>query len=90
VNAVYDADADRYQAVRDPSSTARMPDFFELDLRADKRWTYQSWMLSLYLEVQNATNRKNAEAPAYNYDYTQRGWSTGLPLYPSFGIRAEY
>jgi len=47
-------------------------------------------MLSLYLEVQNATNRKNAEAPAYNYDYTQRGWSTGLPLYPSFGIRAEY
>ena len=90
VNAVYDADADRYQAVRDPSSSARMPDFFELDLRADKRWTYQSWMLSLYLEVQNATNRKNAEAPAYNYDYTQRGWSTGLPLYPSFGIRAEY
>jgi TonB family protein len=90
VGAVYDADADRYANVQDPSSRARMPDFFQLDLRADKRWTYRTWMLSLYLEVQNATNRKNAEDVAYNYDYTQRGWATGLPLYPSFGLRAEY
>jgi TonB family protein len=90
VGAVFDADADRYQAVEDPSSRARMPEFFQLDLRADKRWTWRTWMLSLYLEVDNATNRKNAEGVAYNYDYTQRGWSTGLPLYPSFGIRAEY
>jgi len=47
-------------------------------------------MLSAYLEVQNATNRKNAEGAAYNYDYSQQGWMTGLPLFPSFGIRAEY
>jgi TonB family protein len=86
----FDADAARYQPVYDAASRARMPDFFQLDLRADKRWTYRTWMLSLYLEVQNATNRKNAEDVAYNYDYTQRGWATGLPLYPSFGLRAEY
>jgi outer membrane receptor protein involved in Fe transport len=90
VGAVFDADADRYVGVQDPSSRARMPDFFQLDLRVDKRWTYRTWMLSLYLEVQNATNRKNAEDVAYNYDYTRRGWSTGLPLFPSFGVRAEY
>ena len=90
VNAVYDADADRYSGVQDAYSRARMPDFFQLDLRADKRWTYRTWMLSLYLELQNATNRKNAEGVAYNYDYSQRGWTTGLPLFPSFGIRAEY
>jgi hypothetical protein len=90
VGAVFDVDADRYGAVQDPSSTARMPGFFELDLRADKRWTFQSWILALYLEVQNATNRKNAEGVAYNYDYSQRGWATGLPLFPSFGLRAEY
>jgi outer membrane receptor protein involved in Fe transport len=90
VSAVYDADADRYNGVQDAYSRGRMPDFFQLDLRADKRWTYRTWMLSLYLELQNATNRKNAEGVAYNYDYTQRGWTTGLPLFPSFGIRAEY
>ncbi len=76
--------------MQDPSSSARMPGFFELDLRADKRWTFRTWTASLYLEVQNATNRKNAEGVAYNYDYSQRGWATGLPLFPSFGLRAEY
>ena len=67
-----------------------MPDFFQLDLRADKRFTYRTWILSAYLEVQNATNRKNPEDVAYNHDYSERGWLTGLPLFPSFGVRAEY
>jgi TonB family protein len=90
VGAVYDADSDTYRPVVDPSRRERTPDFFQLDLRADKRWTYRSWILSTYLEVQNATNRKNPEGAAYNYDYSQQGWMTGLPLFPSFGIRAEY
>lgn len=90
VSAVYDADADRYQPVVEAAAGARMPDFFQLDLRADKRWTHRTWILSAYLEVQNVTNRKNAEDVAYNYDYSERGWMTGLPLFPSFGIRAEY
>ncbi len=90
VGAVYDVDADRYQPVLEASAGARTPPFFQLDLRADKRWTYRSWILSAYLEVQNATNRKNPEAAAYNYDYSRQGWMTGLPLFPSFGIRAEY
>jgi len=90
VGAVYDADADRYEPVQEPSAGARIPDFFQLDLRADKRWTHRTWVLSAYLEVQNATNRKNPEDVAYNYDYSERGWATGLPLFPSFGLRAEY
>jgi outer membrane receptor protein involved in Fe transport len=90
VSAVYDADADAYRPVVEASANERIPDFFQLDLRADKRWTYRSWILSAYLEVQNATNRKNPEDAAYNYDYSERGWLTGLPLFPSFGIRAEY
>ncbi len=90
VGAVYDADADLYQPVLEASAGARTPAFFQLDVRADKRWTRRTWILSAYLEVQNATNRKNPEGAAYNYDYSQQGWMTGLPLFPSFGIRAEY
>lgn len=90
VGAVYDADADRYQPVQEALLGARVPDFFQLDLRADKRWTWRTWILSAYLELQNATNRKNPEDVAYNHDYSQRGWMTGLPLFPSFGLRAEY
>jgi hypothetical protein len=90
IAAVYDSDADRYQPVFEPAASRRVPAFFQLDLRVDKRWTYRTWMLSAYLEVQNVTNRENAEDATYNYDYSQQGWLTGLPLFPSFGIRAEY
>jgi TonB family protein len=90
VGAIYDADADRYREVVEASAGARVPDFFQLDLRADKRWIHRTWMLAVYLEVQNVSNRKNPEDVTYNYDYSQRGWVTGLPLFPSFGIRAEY
>jgi TonB family protein len=90
VTAIYDADWDRYEPVFEASPGARVPAFFQLDLRADKRWTWRTWILAAYLEVQNATNRKNAEGVAYNYDYSEQGWMTGLPLFPSFGIRAEY
>jgi hypothetical protein len=65
-------------------------DFFQLDLRADKKWTHRLWTLSVYLEVQNVTNRRNAEAPAYNFDYSKQDWVTGIPIFPSVGVRAEY
>jgi TonB family protein len=90
VSSIYDADADRYQPIYEASPSGRVPAFFQLDLRADKRWTHRTWIMSVYLELQNATNRKNPEDVAYNYDYSQQGWLTGLPLFPSFGIRAEY
>jgi TonB family protein len=90
VGAVYDADADGYQPVQEVSLGGRVPDFFQLDLRVDKRWTHRTWILSAYLEAQNVTNRKNPEDVAYSHDYSERGWMTGLPFFPSFGIRAEY
>jgi TonB family protein len=88
--AVYDADADRYSAVHEAALGGRVPDFFQLDLRLDKRWTWKAWILSAYLEAQNVTNRKNPEDATYSYDFSKQGWVTGLPFFPSFGIRAEY
>lgn len=90
VGAVYDADADRYQPVEEAALGGRVPDFFQLDLRVDKRWTWKTWIFSAYLEAQNVTNRKNPEGAAYSFDYSKRGWFTGLPFFPSFGVRAEY
>ena len=67
-----------------------MPDFFQLDLRVDKKWTFRRWTLSAYVEVQNVTNRENPEAPAYSFDYSKQGWISGLGFFPAFGVRAEY
>ena len=88
--AVYDADADQYQPITTGVFNARTPDFFQLDLRVDKKWTFRLWTLSVYLEVQNVTNRQNAEAPAYNFDFTKQGYVTDIGIFPAFGVRAEY
>ncbi|MBI5070107.1 MAG: TonB-dependent receptor [Deltaproteobacteria bacterium] len=90
LGALLDADGGSYQPVPELAAGARTPPFFQLDLRVDKRWTWKTWILSAYLEVQNATNRKNPELAAYSYDYSRQGWASGLPLFPAFGIRAEY
>jgi TonB family protein len=88
--SVYDADGDAYRPLTTGRYDSRMPDFFQLDLRADKKWTHRLWTMSVYLEVQNVTNRQNVEAPTYNFDYSEQGWVTGIGIFPSLGLRAEY
>jgi len=89
-SAVYDADADSWTPITTGRKNDRMPDFFQLDLRVDRKWTFKTWAFTAYLELQNATNRTNAEGVAYSADYSQHGWMTGLPIFPAFGLRAEY
>ena len=45
--------------------------------------------IAAYLDVQNAYNRPNEEGRAYNFDYSQVGVISGLPLIPSLGLRGE-
>jgi hypothetical protein len=89
-SSVYDADADAYQAIPSGSIGQRLPDFFQTDLRLEKRWTFDAWTLDTYLDIQNVTNRVNAELATYDYRYAQSGYAGGLPILPSLGLRAEY
>ncbi len=87
----YDVDEDDYDPVaRSRSDADRLPDFFQLDLRVDKKWTFDTATLTAYLDVQNVLNRANSEGSDFNYDFTQVQNQPGLPIFPSFGIRWEY
>jgi hypothetical protein len=88
---VYDSDADDWRSLpRSRSADDRLPDFFQLDLRVDKRWTFDTSTFTAYIDVQNVTNRENAEGVDYNYDFSQSRYQPGLPIFPSFGLRWEY
>jgi TonB family protein len=89
-NTVYDADGDIYFPVPGKPLSDRTPPFFQLDARIDKRWVFEQWMLTLYLDVQNVTDRRNVEYTLYNFDYTQRSYLTGLPIVPALGIKGEF
>ncbi|HSN91955.1 MAG TPA: TonB-dependent receptor [Anaeromyxobacteraceae bacterium] len=88
--SVYDAGAGTYVPLYGAVNSERLPGFFQLDLRVDRIWTFPTWRLSLYLDVQNATNRGNAEGWTYDADYSRRRALTGLPVLPILGLEGEW
>lgn len=90
VSTIYDANANYYYPIQDSTYSRRLPDFFQLDVRIDKRFVFQGWMLAVYLDVQNTTYRKNVEAVVNNYDYSQEAYLSGLPILPVLGLRGEW
>jgi len=88
---VYDADSGRFQCI--PSATTlggRLPGFFQADARVDKRFVFDRWMFDLYVDVQNATNRTNAEARIPGYDCVSSFPLPARPVFPALGGRAGW
>lgn len=90
VGSLYNSVADRYDPIYGQANTAREGAFHQLDIRVDKKWIYDQWMLNVYLDIQNAYNRSNPEGLQYNFNYRQSKTQQGLPLVPILGIRAEF
>lgn len=86
----FDADNDVYIPHRGDLYSARNDAYFQVDLRIDRRWVYDTWILSGYLDIQNLTNQKNQEGLTYSYDYSQSQKLTGLPMLPTLGVKGEF
>jgi TonB family protein len=90
VGSIYDADADVYFPIPGESGSERLSAYHQLDLRVDRRWVFDSWMLTAYLDIQNVYNRLNPEGYFYSYDFRDRAEVTGLPIIPSIGVKGEF
>lgn len=89
VASVVNVTADRYEPIYGRVNSARNPMFHQLDLRVDRRWIFDRWILDVYLDVQNVYDHRYAEGVQYSYDYGQSRPATGLPLLTIFGVRGE-
>jgi TonB family protein len=89
VGSVYNGRTDAYKPLYGAINSERSNAFHRLDLRVEKSWRVGTGSIAAYLDVQNAYDRHNEEGRAYNYDFTQTGVISGLPLLPSFGVRGE-
>jgi hypothetical protein len=81
---------DLFEPLFGKQNSIRIPDFIQADVRFSKRFTFGTVKAEAYVDVQNVTNRRNPEDIVYNYDYSQRGYITGLPILPVLGVRAEW
>ena len=88
VGAVYDADKDSYDPIY--HGKERLPLFHQLDLRVDKRFLFETWILEIYLDIQNVYYARNAEFYRYKYDYSERDVIEGLPILPTLGFRLVF
>ena len=84
--AYYDAKQEEYVAVDGAILSERLPAFVQLDLRVERTWTRPWGTTSLFLDLQNATNRLNPEGVSYSNDYARRDYTRGLPIFPSIGV----
>ena len=64
----------------------RLPAFAQLDLRIDRLWRRRTATWTLYLDIQNVTNRLNPEGVTYSDDFMRRSYTRGLPICPSLGL----
>ena len=88
--AVLDAGSGSYVPTYGAVNSTRLPGFAQLDVRLDRTWTWPTWKLTGYLDVQNVTNRGNVEGYSFSYDFRQRAPATGLPILPILGVNAEW
>lgn len=70
--------------------SARLPAFWQLDVRVDKDWVFKNWQLTAYLDLQNATNAQNVEVISWTYDFSEEDPITQIPVVPAFGVRGEW
>jgi TonB family protein len=90
VDGTYDADTGGYEMVEGPNRGTRLPFFNQLDVRVEKTWLFNTWMLGAYVDVQNLLNADNVEAIEYDYRYRNTAPVTSVPILPTIGIRGQW
>ncbi|HEY2743911.1 MAG TPA: TonB-dependent receptor [Polyangia bacterium] len=90
VGAYFDARDARYDPIFGAQNAIRIPDFVQLDLRVERAFVWSRATLRLYLDVQNVTDRANAEEIVYSPDYAKRGNLTGLPTLAVLGAKVQF
>lgn len=91
VDADFDSDTARFVPVPGDAKSERVPAFASLDLRVEKVFGERAGQhVIVFADVQNVTNRRNAEYFQYSFDYAHRTSYPGLPFLPSVGVEAVF
>ena len=73
-----------------PPFSARLPDFWKLDVRIQKREVYETWYFDFYIDILNVTF--NQETIGYNVDWPSGKQRAEKALFfvPMLGLRAVF
>ena len=89
IGSLFNKDTGLYSPVYGVTNSIRNPYFHRLDVRVEKLWTFNTWKLAAYVDVQNVYNATNSEGIAYSFDFRRSIKVSGIPILPSLGLRGE-
>jgi TonB family protein len=89
IGSTYDADSDTYVPIYGPDQS-RLTNFWQLDLRLDKEFTFNEFRLTFYLDIENVTYHANEELRLPDYRYRYYAIVPGIPFLPILGVRFDY
>lgn len=90
VGSFLDADTGQYTRVNGPLRSTRHPAFVQLDLRVERRFTFDKWVLGVYVDLLNALNVENAEGQLFDYRSRESAPLRGIPIFPVLGARGRF
>ncbi len=70
-------------------NSERLPDYFRIDCRAERRFVFEEWNLRAYLDLWNLSNNKNIFEYTWNQDFSKKKGQVLFPFMPIIGIAAE-
>jgi len=71
----------------------RLPQFYQLDVRAERKFLFNTWKMNFYIDVQNVLNTKNVTGYDYgdNYENIENPEPiSNTLLFPAFGIEVTF
>lgn len=69
---------------------SRLPTFSAVDIRVDRRWSFQSVQLDVYIDIQNLFGKKNIVGTYWNERTQQEDFDTALGVLPTIGVNVEF
>lgn len=87
--SLYLSDLNAFIPVYGAVNSDRIEAAHQLDLRIDRKWRFDTWRLSAYLDVTNVYANARVIGYTYNYDFTERQPIEDLPIVPAIGVRGE-
>ena len=89
LGSVHDLDTTNYQGIGQ-STRERLPYFHQLDIRVDRKWVFEQFSATAYLDLLNAYNNTNVEGVISDFRSREVQFIPSLPFLPVFGMSAEF
>jgi hypothetical protein len=89
LGSVHDLDTTNYLGIGQ-STRERLPYFHQLDVRVDRKWVFDQFSMTTYLDVLNVYNNENVEGIVSDYRSREVQAIPSLPFIPVFGLSGEF